>query len=147
VTADNVLFGVNWRDALDATGLALNFEADAFKMSLHTNTYTPDADAHDEYADLTNEHAATGNYTTGGNTLDTVVINLTVTTDYLTVDFADETWASSTITARQGVMYDDTLTGDKLVSCHDFGQDYSSSSGNFIVQPAATGAIRFPLAP
>jgi hypothetical protein len=146
MTANNVLFGITWRDALDATALAVNFEADTFNMTLCTSTYTPDADAHDFFADITNEVSGTG-YSTPGPALDTVVINLTITTDYLTVDFADETIASSSITARQGVLFDNTLASDPLISAHDFGADYTSSAGNFIIQPAATGVVRFPLDP
>jgi len=146
MAANSVLFGITWRDALDTTGLAVNFEADTFNMTLCTNTYTPDADVHDFFNDITNEVSGTG-YSTPGPQLDTVVINLTVTTDYLTVDFADETISSSTLTARQGVFFDNTLASDPLISAHDFGQDYVSSAGNFIIQPASTGAIRFPLDP
>lgn len=147
MTANSVLFGITWRDALDATALAVNFEADTFNMALCTNTYTPDADAHDFYNDITNELASSGGYTQPGPQLDSVVINLTVTTDYLTVDFADETISSASFTARQGVLFDNTLTSDPLISAHDFGQDYTASAGNFVIQPAATGAIRFNLDP
>lgn len=52
------------------------------------------------------------------------------------LDFADETWTSSTITARGALIYDDTLTGgDADAACIvlDFGSDKSSSSGDFTV--------------
>lgn len=146
MAANSVLFGITWRDALDATALAVNFESDTFKMTLCTNTFTPDADGYDFFNDITNEVSGTG-YSSPGPALDSVVINLSITTDYLTVDYADETISTASITARQGIMFDDTLASDPLISAHDFGQDYTSTAGNFIIQPAATGAIRFPLDP
>lgn len=55
------------------------------------------------------------------------------------LDAADPSWASSTITARRAVVYDDSpaTNGTKpLICCIDFGQDESSANGSFTVQLA-----------
>jgi hypothetical protein len=65
--------------------------------------------------------------------------NVTPTSSSTTAytDFADSSWASSTITARGCEIYNDT-NGDRTVSVHDFGGNVSSSSGTFtIVFPTA----------
>ena len=62
-------------------------------------------------------------------------------------DAADVTWASSTITARYGVLYKDTGTSttSPLIVLVDFGQNESSSNGNFTVQWSTQGIFRkFP---
>ena len=53
-------------------------------------------------------------------------------------DFADETFSSSTITARGALIFNDSASGDPAVCVLDFGADKSSSSGDFtVVFPAA----------
>ena len=53
-------------------------------------------------------------------------------------DFADTSWSSSTITARGGLLFNDSASGDPSCLVLDFGADKSSSSGTFTVQfPAA----------
>jgi hypothetical protein len=51
----------------------------------------------------------------------------------LAVDAADVSWASSTITARYGVVYKDSGTDgtSPLLYLVDFGADFSSSNGTF----------------
>jgi len=105
-----------------------------FNMSLYTNAATLDASTTAYTA--TGEVVGTG-YVATGQALTNVDATSSGTTAF--VDFApDETWTSSTITARGALIYNDTAAGDPSVSVHDFGSDQSSSSGDFtVVFPAA----------
>ena len=53
-------------------------------------------------------------------------------------DFADTTWSSATITARGGLLFNDSVSGDPTCLVLDFGADKTSTAGDFTVQfPAA----------
>lgn len=113
--------------------------ADTFKIALYTSSATLDATT-TTYT-TSNEVPSTGNYSAGGNTLTTVAPTSSGTTAFL--DFNDSTWASSTITARGALIYNDTQA-DRAVEILDFGTDKSSSGGSFTIQfptADATNAI------
>ena len=125
------------QELLTGTHNFTNATGDTFKAALYTSAASLGA-ATTAYA-TTNEASGTG-YTAGGNTL----TNVTPTTSGTTAltDFADTSWAASTITARGLGIHNTTDT--KWVSAHDFGADKSSSAGTFTVTfptPAATNAI------
>ena len=115
----------------------------AFKMALYTSAGVLNATTTDYTA--TAEVVGTG-YTAGGGAL----TNNGVTTSGTTalVDWADETWSGSTITARGALIYN-TETGGGAgttdsVLVLDFGTDKSSSASDFTVQfpvADATNAI------
>ena len=113
---------------------------DTIKLALYTSSASLDA-ATTAFT-TSNEVAASGGYTSGGNTLNSVDPTVSSTTALL--DFDDSTWSSSTITARGAMIYNSTpnttsisLTNPAVVIL-DFGADKSSSSGDFTVQfPAA----------
>lgn len=44
----------------------VDWDTDAFKLTLHTSTYAPNLDTHAYVSSLTNELATAGNYTSGG---------------------------------------------------------------------------------
>lgn len=98
-----------------------------FKIALYTSTATLDATTTAYSA--TNEASGTG-YTAGGANLTNVTPTTSGTTAY--TDFGDQTWSSSTITARGCLIYNST-NSNRAVSTHDFGSDQSSSSGNFTI--------------
>jgi len=115
-----------------------NGTGNTFKIALYTSTSTLDATATAYTA--TNEITGTG-YTAGGNTL----VNVTPTSPTTTAitDFADTTWASSTITANGALIYNANATNAATITL-GFGSDRSSSNGDFtIVFPLAdaTNAI------
>ena len=114
-----------------------NFSADTFKIALYTSSATLDANT-TAYT-TSNEVAATGNYTTGGNTLSvstTPTDGGSGTTAF--IDFADTTWASATITARGALIYNNSQS-NSAVAVLDFGSDKTSTDGDFTIQfPAAT---------
>ena len=132
------LYGITFLNALK-NDLALDLDdttADRFKVMLVTSSYTPNFGTHDFKSDVTNEVSGTG-YDAGGKSLTSVT--LTQSGGTITFDAADLTWASSTITARGAVVYDDSLTNDPLICYIDFGADKSSSAGDFVLSFNAFG--------
>jgi len=117
------------RQLLEAVHNFLLTGGDTFKAALYVAAATLDAST-TTYSS-TNEVAATGGYTAGGATLTRVNPALSGTTAY--TDFADVTYAASTITARGMLIYNST-DSNAAVSSHDFGSDKSSSGGDFVLQ-------------
>ena len=110
-----------------------------FKIALYDNN--ADFTAATTAYTATNEITGTG-YTAGGNTLTRIDPTSSGTTAF--TDFADTTWASSTITARGALIYNDSAAGDPAVVILDFGSDKTSTNGYFtVVFPTAdaTNAI------
>ena len=101
--------------------------ADTMYMALYTSSATLDATTTAYTA--TNEVSGTG-YSAGGQALTTVAPTSSGTTAYL--DFNDETWTSSTITARGALIYNSTQS-NKSVAVLDFGADKTSTAGDFTV--------------
>lgn len=120
------------------------FGDDTFYVMLVTDSYTPDRDAHNRRDDVTNEVANGNGYTTGGQTLGTITVAQDNTNDRVTIDAADTTWASSTITARGCVIYKSrggASSADELVCAITFGADYSSTNGAFTIQWPSSGFL------
>lgn len=120
---------------LKALNGVMDFDTHTFKVSLHSASYTPSAENHDEVADLTNEVSNGNGYTTGGAALASVTLNRTTTT--VTFDAADTTWTASGGDIgpfRYVVLYDDTVSGDPLVGYIDLG-------GNNTITNGTTGTI------
>ena len=129
-----VMGDIIWKQAAGST----------LKVVLCTSTYSPNQDTHDFYNDVTNELATANGYTSGGETLTKSDPTYDAGTNEIRMDAADVTWANSTLTARYAVIYKDT--GDSstspLLAYVDFGEDKSSSAGNFTLQWAATGVLK-----
>ena len=121
---------------------AIDFITDDVKVALTTSSYTVDIDTHDFFDDITNEVSGTG-YTAGGQSLATKSVTQDNTNDRGVFDAADVTWASSTITARYGILYFNTGTASTspLICQYDFGSDQSSSNGNFSIQWNSSGVF------
>jgi len=114
-----------------------NFTAstgNTFKIALYTSSATLNSST-TAYT-TSGECPSTGNYTAGGNTLTSQSITLSGTTAY--IDFADSTWASSTISAAGALIYNST-NSNKAVCVLDFGGTFTSTNGAFtVVFPAPT---------
>jgi len=128
------------KDILDGTFDFSSGTSQVFKIALYTSSATLGATTTTYSA--TNEVVGTG-YSATGATL-TISTNPTTsgTTAYL--DFADVTWASSSITARGALIYLSNGGTNPSVAVLDFGADKTSSSGDFkVVMPTAdaTNAI------
>lgn len=139
-------FGITLRDALDASALAVNVEADTFKNVLVADGYTPNFDTHDFYADITNELANGNGYTSGGKAITTPT--LVASGGYLTFDADDTSWTAMTKTGIRGrVLDDDTLASDPLLIATTFGADYAVTAGTFTIQESANGLWRVDYIP
>ena len=125
----------------------VDWDTDTIKVALTTSSYTPNQDTHDYYNDVTNEVSGTG-YTAGGATLASKTNTYDSGTNVITLDAADVTWSSSTITARYAVIYADTGTSSTspLIGYVDFGSDQSSSAGNFTITWDSTGIVKITVA-
>ncbi|WDS61313.1 hypothetical protein SEA_MINIFLAYER_6 [Satellite phage MiniFlayer] len=127
----------------------IDFDSDTIKVALLTSSYTPAQTTHDYYDDVVaNEVSGTG-YTAGGQALASKTVTQDTANKVTIFDAADVTWASSTITARYAVIYDDTPSTNAtkpLLGYVDFGSDQSSSNGNFTLTWDATGIIRLTVA-
>lgn len=100
-----------------------NFDTDTLNVLLTTASYTPNLATHVSLSDVTNEVTGAG-YTAGGQSLSSVVWSAPDdTTGALTAE--NVTWSSLTLTARQGVLYQNTGTPStsRLIACYDFGED------------------------
>jgi hypothetical protein len=121
----------------------VDLDSDTLKVMLCTSTYTPNQDTHQYKSSITNEVTGTG-YTATGATLGSVTV--TNSGHVVTLDAADTSWTTSTITARYAVVYDSTPASDAtrpLICYVDFGADVVSSGGTFQITWDATGIVTF----
>lgn len=120
----------------------------AIKCMLLLDTYTPSQDNHDFVNDVrTFEHAATGNYVTGGDVLTSTVVS--VTNRVTKFDADDAEWLTSTITARYAVIYDNTEGADvdkPIIALVDFDGNKDSENGTFKIQWHVNGIFTFTVA-
>jgi len=143
-----ILSGIHFWTPHTRTGSSA-IGADTYKIAMFTSSATTDKDTTGYVA--TNEVTdSDGVYSAGGAALTSVTSTLSSDTAFL--DFADTTWASSSISnARSAVIYNSTLssagTGSTVnhaaypsVCSLDFGGDKSSSSGDFTIQYPANGS-------
>jgi hypothetical protein len=82
----------------------IDLNSDAFKVTLHSSAFTPNAATMSVYADLTNELATANGYTSGGLALGTPTwVRSTVT---VTFDGVDSVWnaVGGSIAARYAVI-------------------------------------------
>jgi hypothetical protein len=114
-----------------------NFSAaggDTFKIALYDSTAGLDAST--TVYTVTGEVGGTG-YTAGGASLSNV--EPTSAGSVGVADFADASWAASTITARGALIYNST-NGNRAVAVLDFGAEKSSSASTFTVTFPEAGA-------
>lgn len=134
---------------IDTAGQSL--EAETHKGLLVTDTYNPNFDTHAFRSDVTNEIAAGGGYTTGGNTLTTTeVVVGSPSVGVLKYDHDDVQWSSSTITAAMaliGYFNVGTAGTDMLVYLLDFVTSVTTSSGLLLVQINSNGVFNADYTP
>lgn len=125
---------------------AIDWDTDTIKVSLHTSTYVPAQDTHDFHDDATNELAASGNYTAGGNTIANRTSGYTAGTNVQKLDGDDVTFTALTPSAafRYGVIYKDrggAATADELIAYIDFGADQNPGGSDFVISWNAGGIV------
>lgn len=122
-----------------------DLDTHTFKMALTTSSQSIDAtfagtSTDCRYADLTAQVANGNGYTTGGKTL---TMSVTRNTGTVTVDCDDQSWTSSTFTAKYAVVYNDTATNKDLLGFVDLettsGTGLSPSNGTLAVTINASG--------
>lgn len=131
---------------------AIDIDTHALKLALTTSVQalTDDfagASTDCRYADLTAEVVGV-NYTAGGSALTTVT--WTRAGAVVTLDADDVSWATSTITARYGVLYADGATNKDIIGyflCDSTPADVSSVAGTFLVSWNASGIFTFTKSP
>lgn len=128
--------------------LDLDMDNDTFKCMLVTSSYSPNLETHTNKSDVSNEVSGTG-YTAGGETLTGVTMTSSSDgTGTIKWDADDVSWTSSTLSnVRAGVIYDDSVTNDRLIAYIDFGGDFSTTSGTFQIQWNAAGIFTLDLKP
>jgi hypothetical protein len=121
--------------------------SDTFKMVLLNDSWTPDEDNAQYYADIS-EYEITGDgYTTGGVTIANFTDSYNSTTHVYKIDGDDVTIPNSTLTAKHAVVVDDTpATNKPLVSYQVFDSNKSSSGSDFVVQWGTDGIATITLA-
>lgn len=122
-----------------------DYLSDTVKVALTTSTNGISQTADSVFADLTNESSGTG-YTAGGATLGTKTVGVASLTT--TVDAADTTWTTVSITAGQAHVWDDTLTNpvDPLICYQDFGGNQVMVAADFVIQWNASGIFTVAVA-
>lgn len=115
----------------------MDYVNDTIKCALVTSSYTPNAESHTVFSDVTSEVVGTG-YTAGGNTLGSKTVSASTATRAF--DAADTSWTTSTITARGAVIYDTTVSS-KLIAYVDFGSDFTTVGGTLAITWAAAGIL------
>ena len=126
----------------------LDLDTATFRMALVTSSYTPNQGTDAAWSSISgNEVAAGGGYSTHGKLL-TVTVNRT--TNVVTVDWDDQSWAAATITAKYAVVVNDAnadgslAAGDVPLAYLDLdtsGGSLSSTSAPFTVNNNASGAF------
>ena len=140
---DWLVYGHALESILDGT---IDIDNDSFRITLVTSSYTPNQSTDDAWSDISTNEVANGNgYATHGGA---ITLTLSRSGLVVTIDGEDETWTSSTITAKYAVIVRDAdgngaLAAGDIPLCYvdlnDGGGSVSSTSGDFTVTMNASG--------
>ena len=125
----------------------IDWDTDTIKCVLLTSSHTPDQDTHRYESSLTNELSG-GSY--ARQTLGSKTITYNTSTNVLTLDCADITFAAMTASAIRYAVIVDTQSGsastNPLLCYIDFGADQAVTAQDFTVIIASTGLATFTAA-
>jgi hypothetical protein len=134
-------------------GKALNkeidWDSDDIRVMLVSSAYSPNQDTHDYLDDVQGNEVSGSGYTAGGAALTSKTLTYDASTNTITLDAADVTWATSTVTARYAIVYNNTgasAAAKPLIAYVDFVSDQSSTAGNFTVVWDSAGIVRLTTA-
>lgn len=153
VTASG-LYVANFISSFSATQLALDLSLTSHRLSLLSNSATPNFDT-DISWNTTNEVTGTG-WATPGILLSAAAAGGTSTAPTNTVspsgtymyDMNDVAVSGTTITGARAVrLYADALAGDNLILLINFGADFATNNGTMGIQFAANGVFALDLTP
>lgn len=124
---------------------SIDLDTDTIKVSLHTSSYTPDADAHDFWDDTTNEVSSSGSYTAGiagGVALANKAVTADNTDDEGVFDADDVSITTFTGTFKWIVLRKDTGTASTspLICAIDV-TSVSATAGTVAIAWAAEGIL------
>jgi hypothetical protein len=143
------LYVTTHMDILDTTQLAVDYDLETHRIALFTNTVTPNFSTDTAYGVApynANEVSGTG-YTAGGALLTSTTLTESPA-GTLMFDAADTSWTTSTITnARGGLAYADALAGNNALFLINFGADFSTVAGTFLIQYSASGLWTWDVTP
>jgi hypothetical protein len=145
-----ILYSNALEGLLDGT---IDLDTDDFRLVLVTSSYTPAQNTDAAWSTIsTNEVANGSGYTTHGKAL---TVTLSRTDNVVTLDCDDQTWSSSSITAKYAVIVRDAdgngalAAGDlpvAFVNLDTGGGSVSSTSADFVVTINANGVATFTAA-
>lgn len=133
---------------LSLTNKEIDLDTDTIKVALTTSSYTPNQDTEDYFNDITNEVTGTA-YSAGGATLGSKTVTYTGGSNTFVFDAADTQWATSTITARNAIIYDASPGSDStrpLIGYQASSVDIVTSAGNLDIIWSASGIVSIVVA-
>ena len=118
------------------------------RMCLVSSSYVFDQDAHEDYADVTNELTTANGYTVGGQSLTGVTWTKDNATGRTRLTANSPAWTAGsgqTLTAAGAVLrkYDATAGSSWLMFYLDFGGNRSASNEVFRINPDATDGFGY----
>lgn len=115
----------------------IDWDSDAFKLTLHTSTYSPNLDTHAYVSDLTNELGTAGGYTAGGFALTLSAPTYTAANSFGTSRANSTAYAAADVfrpAAANGYLYVVTVAGTSAASPPTF----PTVVGNTVADGTAT---------
>jgi len=139
--AANVLGG----EAAGDVGMT-DYLTNSLRFTLHTNTYVPNTDTHEAFADATNELGTANGYTANGIAIagKTVVYAVSGITTF-EMDDTTVVWTASGagLTFQYAVLHDDTVTVGPpikpLIGYIDCGAQVITAGNTFTITTGASG--------
>lgn len=123
----------------------IDFAGATVKCALTNATYSPNQDTHEFFDDVTNEVSGSG-YTAGGVTLTGKTATYNTSTNTLTLDSSDPTWAALSVPEiRYAVFYVSTgvASTSPLISYMDFESNTAPGGASVTIVLPATGIVTF----
>lgn len=121
----------------------IDCDTDTFKRLLVTAIPAIETfkDSWAKRSDVTNEHAASGNYASGGAALTASVSSIDTANNRQDIVWGQSTWGSSTISAVGSIVYKSrggAASADELCFLNDFGGTVSTTNGTFTANADTT---------
>ena len=119
---------------------------DTIKVMLLDSSWTPSQTGYWDptIGDLFSHEVSGTGYTSGGATLGSKTA--TKSSAVVTLDAADTSWTTATITARYAVVYKTGAPGTQpLIGYVDFGSDQTATAGTFTITWNASGMFTYTL--
>lgn len=125
----------------------IDLDTDLFRLVLVTSSWTPNQSTDDAWSDMSANEASGTGYTANGKALTQTLSRSGLV---VTFDFDDQSWTSSTVTAKYAVVVRDAdgngaLAAADIPLCYSDldtgGGSLSSTSGPFSVTVHADGAF------